>query len=428
MQESPQTTRIVSTAHKRLRTIPALLALFIFSAGGATAVIVDKAILHPHTVSASESDDIPSSIREAWIAIHRWYVDCQAIDDRKLADGTIAGMLKAVGDEGHTRYLNAGELARYRAGLSGDYVGVGIQLAERDKRIVVVTPIDLSPAQRAGIHSGDILIRINGQETKNRLLDQVLEQIRGPEGSSINMDFERPGKSNFFSAKLKRERLQLNSVSWTMLPGKLAHIRLSQFSYGAANEVSQAIEKAEASGAEGIVFDLRNNPGGLISEAIGVSSDFLPEGAPVFVSQLQDGSQITHRAYLNESRTKLPVAVLVNQGTASSSEIIAGALKDNGRAKIIGEKTFGTGTLLNQFGLSNGGAALIGTEFWLTPGKKPIRGQGIVPDISVGLAIGQAYMPGSTTATESDIRQDSQLLRAISALNDHPAPETYASK
>jgi carboxyl-terminal processing protease len=387
--------------------------------------MVDKVIFHPQMVSANGGSDLPSSIKEAWIMLHQWYVDGKAIDDCKIVDGIISGMLKAVGDEGHTRYLNSAQLARYQSGLAGEYVGIGIELAERNKQIVIVASMDQSPAQKAGIHAGDILIGVNGHDVQNQTLEQIVDLVRGPEGSSVDLCYEKPGRSDRFNIKLKRESVQTRSVVWTMLPGNIADIRLNQFAYGSADQVGEAVKRIQAAGASAIVFDLRNNPGGLVSEAVGVSSIFLPENAPVFVSQFQDGHQKINRAYYDENSTSIPVVILVNQRTASSSEIVAGALQDNKRAKIVGEKTYGTGTLLNQFRLSNGGAVLIGTEFWLTPSKKPIRGQGVMPDFPIKLETGKEFIPGAPTAAENDIQGDAQLLQALRMVHHNFKPEPY---
>lgn len=386
--------------------------VFVFSAGAASSVFFDR-ILHPPVVKAQEIRDVPDSVREAWSMIHDFYVDPEALNDRKITDLTIAGMLQAVGDEGHTRYIPREELMRFQTDTTGEYVGIGIQIEERNNRFVIQVPLEASPAKRAGLESGDILVRINDRQTQGQSLPNLIQQFRGREGSCIKLTCQRPGKSGPFDVTLKRTRVKLNPVSWTLLPGNIAQIRLSQFSWGAGDQVGSAIRKAEKAGATGIIFDLRDNPGGLVEEAVNVASHFLPANAPVFTSQFQNKHKVVHYSYHSNTRTSLPIEILVNRGTASAAEIVAAAVHDEGRGRIIGERTFGTGTLTHEFGLSNGGALLIGTELWLAPSGKPIRGQGISPDFTIAAPPGHEYVPGSAAADQTDIRNDPQLLGAM---------------
>ncbi|MBX6343089.1 MAG: S41 family peptidase, partial [Thermomicrobiaceae bacterium] len=332
------------------RTLLAVIGTVgIFTGGLGAGVVVDQTVFHPATVTADAPSTLPKTIGEAWSLVHDRYVDQSAINDDKMTQGAISGMLDAIGDEGHTRYLTKEQLAEHEDSLSGSYVGVGMQVEERNDQVVVVAPIDGSPAEQAGVRAGDVLVQVNGQSVEGMPLDQVIQMVRGPEGSTVNLVFQRPGQDQPISLTLTRKRLEVSAVDWVMLPGpaKIADIRISQFSHGASDQLAKAIRDAQAAGATGIVLDLRNNPGGLVDEAIGVASQFLPSDAPVFISQVRSGQQTVHRADANVARTDLPLVVLVNQGSASASEIVSGALQENGRAKIVGEKTFGTGTVLS---------------------------------------------------------------------------------
>ncbi|MGE3845194.1 MAG: S41 family peptidase [Vicinamibacterales bacterium] len=409
---------------RMFRTFAMVLAILLIFGGGVTAgLIVDQAAMEPKPASAIGTDDVPSAFAEAWALVHDRYVDTAAIDDQKLTSGAISGMLDTLGDDGHTRYLDAEQVTQHGESLSGTFVGVGIQVEERDGRIVVVTPLDDSPAQKAGVKPGDVVTTVDGQTIEGQPIEDIVSKIRGPEGSTVNLTFERAGESAPIQLTLQRARLQVTIVSWVMLPGQIADIRLSQFASGATEQVGQAIQAAEAAGATGIVFDLRNNPGGYVHEAIGVASLFLPEGSPVFQTEVRGGDRTTQRTGPSDVRTNLPLVVLVNEGSASASEIVAGALKENGRAKLVGTTTFGTGTLLNQFGLSDGSAILLGTELWLTPNGNLIRGNGIDPDETVTLAaVENQFAPSQSALEAGQWEQDSQLRRGVGVLRGEPSP------
>lgn len=389
-------------------------AIMIFTLGLTTGFVLDDLMPAASSVQAQAVSEVPSSFFEAWTLIHDRYVDVQAIDDQKLVGGAISGMLGTLGDDGHTRYLNPEQVQQHIEGLSGNFIGVGIQVEERDGRITVVAPLDNSPAQQAGIQSGDVLTQINGQEVTGLTIEAIVDQIRGPEGTTVSLTFERPSTGETQSYTLERVRLDVQSVSWSMLPDKVAVIRIRQFSSGTSDQLQSALQAIQQQGAEEIVLDLRNNPGGLVDEAIKVASPFLPEESPVFITQERDGHQTIYSSEPMEVRTSLPLAVLVNEGSASSAEIVAGALKENGRAVVIGQPTFGTGTLLNQFPLSDGSALLLGTELWLTPSGQMIRENGIQPDILVTMGADDAqFLPSGRQATRADIKKDAQLQRAI---------------
>jgi carboxyl-terminal processing protease len=398
-----------------------LAVVLIFTAGAGAGLVVDQTLLQPTPASAVASNDAPSAFKEAWALVHDRYVDTKAIDDQKLLAAAISGMLDTLGDDGHTRYLDPSQVAQHTESLSGTFVGVGIQVEERDNRIVVVTPLDNSPAQRAGVKPGDVLIQVNGESVDGQPVDTAVSKIRGPEGSTVDLTFERPGESAPLTFTLERTKLEVTTATWTMLPNQIADIRLSQFSSGASDQLARAINAAQAAGATSIMLDLRNNPGGYVDEAIDVASLFLPDGAPVFRTQVRDGSQTIHRAQASPTNTTLPMVVLVNKGTASAAEIVAGALKEDGRAKVLGETTFGTGTLLNQFALSDGSAILLGTELWLTPNGNLIRGQGIIPSTPVSLtSVNNKFVPSRNTLDPAAWQQDSQVSRAASLLRGDP--------
>ena len=410
----------------RRGAVAVIAVIIIFASGLLLGGAVERVAFEPGNATALESATFPPAIQEAWTLIHDHYVDSAAIDDQKLTSAAITGMLGTLGDEGHTRYLSPEEVAAHQESLSGSYVGVGIQVEQRDGKIVVVAPLDGSPAQRAGIRSGDVLLRVNGQDVSGMELDPVIGLIRGPSGTAVSLTFSRPGEASPIEVTLVRTEIKVSAAVWALLPGtSVADIRLRQFSSGAAAELRTAVQQAEEAGATAIVLDLRNNPGGLVDEAIAVASLFLPPDTPVFISQVRGGEQVVHYTQAADDRTNLPLTVLINQGTASAAEIVAGALQENGRATLVGETTFGTGTVLNQFGLSDGSAILLGTELWLTPDGDQIRDRGIVPDARV--ATTTTFAPSTSDHAPAAMPDDAQLQYALRVLRGDPLPNAPAT-
>lgn len=395
--------------------IVAMLALFVI--GLSLGVIIERPLSPFGSQVTNTESGAPESVDQAWSIIHEHYVDEESIDGQEMTAGAVKGMLNTLGDQGHTRYLTAEEVKQNQQSLSGNYVGVGIQIEQRDNKIMVVAPIDGSSAQRAGIEAGDILTKVNGRSTEGLSIDDVVQAVRGPEGTTVDLVFERPGQPAPIAVTLERTKLDVKSVQWTMLSDQIADIRISQFARGTSDELAVAIREAQEAGAKGIVLDLRNDPGGLLTEATDTASVFLEPDNPIFISQMRNGDRTTYRATDGDIRTELPVAVLVDKGTASAAEIVSGALQDNQRATIIGQPTFGTGTVLKQYPLSDGSAILLGTELWLTPDGQEIRGQGIKPDIEVALPDGVSpYLPVHGHDSPEAVQRDAQLQKALEVL------------
>jgi carboxyl-terminal processing protease len=248
----------------------------------------------------------------------------------------------------------------------------------------------------------------------------VLKKIRGPAGTQVTLTIADPQTGDLRDVTITRAKILIHSVTWQMLPGTtIAHIRVSQFSKGMTVDLTKAIKDAKAQGATGIILDLRNNPGGLLDEAESGASQFLKDGN-VLLTQDSKGKQTPVPVQPGGADTDLPLVVLINSGTASAAEITAGAIQDAGRAKLIGETTFGTGTVLNEFNLSDGSSLLLATEQWLTPKGRVIWHQGIVPDDEIKLASGVRLLFPSQekglTADQLNATDDAQLLAAIKLL------------
>lgn len=414
----------------RLASI-ALVGLFIFSglfAAFAGGMVFERAISGPPSETApvgQSNNAAPETFDRAWQIVTEHYVDESAIDEERMLSGAIEGMLDTLGDQGHTRYLTAEETALDRESSQGSYVGIGVLVEATDENeYMVVTPFEGSPAFEAGVQPGDIIVAVDGREVADQTLQEVISQIRGEEGTTVVVTFHRPSANERITHTLTRSRITVSSVSWTMLPDNIALLRLAQFTSGSGDDLARALREAQEAGAQGVVLDLRHNPGGYIREAMQVASMFVPDGAVVYISETRDGGRVEHHAERGDVHIgETPFVVLINQGSASSSEIVSGAIKDAGVSTLIGEVTVGTGTVLNQFELGDGSTIWLGVELWLTPDGDMIRDHGIRPDVLVSLEEGQtpfSVHPYENGEVPEDLN-DNQLEYAIKVLQNGEA-------
>lgn len=362
----------------------------------------------------------PENIGLLWEALalaREHYVDPSALDDTNLTYGAIRGLIEGLGDTSHSVFLTPEELAADRDALNGRLIGIGAFLGERDGQPIIVSVVPGGPAERAGLGAGDVIEAVDGQATDRLPTDEIADLIRGDEGTEVTVTVVHPGASQPVDVTAVRERITIEPVSWTIVPGTtIAQIKLLSFSSGSAAALGEAVSEALTQGATGIVMDLRGNPGGLVNEATDVASHFLTEGV-VYLRQDRSGDRAPVEVKPGAIAPDVPLVVLVDEGSASSSEILSGALQDNDRAQIVGVQTFGTGTVLNTFELSDGSAVRLGVERWLTPGGNLIFQQGITPDVIVELADDATALTPSEigTLTPEQLAQsaDAQLLQAL---------------
>lgn len=378
----------------------------------------------PTAPASGESFDL---ISQAWQILHTQYVGADELNDRTLAYGAIEGLTQAVGDTGHTRFLTPEERARTNEELSGEYVGIGVRIdAASDGRPLVVAVFADSPAEAADIVPGDIIVSVDGRQTDGHDLDEVSGWVRGEEGSSVTVVVRHGPDGPDRELTIKRAKVTVEQVSWAMVPGTTtALLRLEEFSHGAADAVKAALGEIRAAGATRVVLDLRGNPGGYVDEAVGVASQFLSSGV-VYVERNAAGDETTHGVSPDGAATDLPLAVLIDGGTASSSEIVSGALQDARRAELIGDKTFGTGTVLGEFELGDGSSLRVGTVEWLTPSGHRIWHEGIVPDVTVARPDDvRPILPDdvrSMSAAQARDVADPQLARALEVVASAATP------
>jgi carboxyl-terminal processing protease len=357
---------------------------------------------------------------EALDTVRDDYVDREAIDPEKQTYGAIEGMLDTLGDEGHTRFLTPEEREQNRRSLSGTYVGIGVTLESEEDEVVVASPIEGSPADKAGVESGDVVVAINGESVRGEDLSEVTEKVRGPEGTQVELTVLRDGEERVFD--LKRAEIETPVASWALIPSSdVAHVHLTSFSNESAEKLREVFEEARTAGARRFILDLRNNAGGNLDEAIKMAGYFLESGSVVYIREDASGEREEIEAEGGAEFADAPIALLVNEGTASSSEILAGALRDNDRASVVGETTFGTGTVLSEFVLRDGSAILLGVAEWLTPDGDSIRETGVVPDFKVPLEEdAEPLTPDEVRnlSREKILERDAQLRRAFEILRD----------
>ena len=318
-------------------------------------------------------------------------------------------------DDPYTRFLDPKEFKEMQIDTSGELTGVGIQITlDKDtKEILVVSPIEGTPASRAGVQPKDVIVSIDGKSTKGMTTEDAVKLIRGQEGSQVTLGLRRKGE--VVTVPLKRARIAINAVESrlnTAADGKkVGYIRLKQFNANAAREMRAAIRELEKEGAQGYVLDLRSNPGGLLEASIDIARQWLDEGT-IVSTKTRDGIQDVRRATGN-ALTSSPVVVLVNEGSASASEILSGALQDNKRAVLVGQKTFGKGLVQSVRGLSDGSGLTVTIAKYLTPKGTDIHKNGIRPDVDVKLSDQEIQ---SLTVEQLGTGKDSQYRAAETTL------------
>lgn len=340
-------------------------------------------------------------VEEAWQVIINDYVDSDEIDLERLSQGAIEGMIKAL-DDPYSAYFDAEQYELSQYSLQGSFGGVGIEVTvDEEGELVVVAPIVGTPAQRAGIMPGDRILAIDGEKTEGMHFIKAVLKIRGEPGTQVTLRVLHEGEDVPQDYVITREEIDAASVLPKMLPGNIAHIEVGHFTSRTGSEMTSALEDIIADDVSGIILDLRDNPGGVLKAAVAVASQFLEEGIVVYVID-GEGNEEEWRVEEGGLATKLPLVVLVNSNSASSSEVVAGALQDHMRGIVIGTQTLGKGTVNHFRELSDGSAIYITSARWYTPNRQQIEGQGITPDEIIEI-------------TEDDLARgyDPQLERAI---------------
>lgn len=412
---------------KSLKVAIVAIGLFIITSGAFGLGLIfggSGSLLGPSIVRAQDQPEQFDVFWQVWQIAHRNFIDKDVLDPTRLTYGAINGLIQSLGDEGHTRFLTPEEVKQQRTNISGKFFGIGAQVGLEDGLPVIVAPFDGSPADEAGIQAGDIIIEVDGTDVTGLSLNETIAMIRGERGTEVVLTVFRPELSESLEISIVRDEIKVPAASWDMIPGTdVALIRLSQFSANLDDNLVESIKEAEAAGATKLIVDVRNNPGGLLEQAIRVTSEFLTEGN-VLIQEDADGSREPFPVRAGGIAPEIPIMVLINHGTASSSEIFAGAIQDHERGTVIGETSFGTGTVLRPFELRDGSALLLGTSQWLTADGRLIRKQGIEPDVVVEVPIGTDLIsPGDLeelSVPELLASGDTQVLKALELLESLP--------
>lgn len=320
---------------------------------------------------------------QAWTLVHQNYVD-QPVDNTKLVQGAITGMMNALGDP-HTGYSTPLETTDLNNSLQGAFDGIGAYVDTKGAYLTITATIPGYPAAKAGLQSGDQIIAVNGEDVTGMDPDIVrLTKVMGPAGTSVQLTIQRTGVDKPLEFTITREHIVIPFVTSKMLANNIAYIQITQFGETAASDFHTQLSQLMAQNPAGLVLDLRNNPGGYLTAAIAIASEFIDHG--VIVSEKNsDGSKTPYNAAPGGLATSIPMVVLVNGNSASASEIVSGAIQDDGRGKLVGELTYGKGSVQEYFPLNDGGLARITVAKWLTPNGRTIDKIGLTPDQVVAL-------------------------------------------
>ncbi len=427
----------------KIKTSTLRAAAFVLIAGivgyyiGVNKVNLDWKNYHPSlTVTGKEPPSANQNLdmTKFWAVFDKVqtdFYDKKAIDPQKMLDGAITGMVNSL-DDPYTMYLPPTQNDNFKQVMSGQFSGVGAELGLQDKQVIVVAPIDGSPAQKAGIKAGDAILKVNDEATQGWTLDQTVNKIRGPKGTQVTLSIVHKNDKDLKKITITRDTITVKSVTSYVKPvdqidaiqpnkkpsvtpgdknaptptptsdpnmitkngNKVAYIRLSQFGDNTNQEWlsmsnSLALQMQKDPSIKGIVLDLRNNPGGYVTDAVFIASEFLPVGTPIVTEDMGDKGKDTLSVKRNGLLLNVPLVVLINKGSASAAEIVAGSLRDAGRARLVGEQSFGKGTMQNAEDLGQGAGIHVTIARWLTPkgtwvgnGK---NGTGLTPDDVVAL-------------------------------------------
>jgi carboxyl-terminal processing protease len=357
---------------------------------------------------------------EAWHLVQDRFVDRGKVQPVRMTQGAIDGMLASLGDTGHTSYLTPEEVKELENNLKGELEGIGASMTVRDRRPTIMQTMPGSPARAAGLKPGDVLLEVDGKTVQSLSLQRIVEMVRGKAGTVVHIRILRKGETQPRDLDITRAKVEIPDVSWHHLPGEpIAHLAIHSFGSKADAQLRQALTEIRQQEVKGILLDVRGNPGGLKDQAVAVTSEFL-SGGNVFLEQDARGRRKPVPVQEGGVAQDLPLCLLIDEGTASSAEILAGAIQDHQRGQLVGSRTFGTGTVLEQFALSDGSAVLLAVSEWFTPNGRQIWHQGITPDVEVPLPEGASVL---MPEEEEDLHaaalaksSDAQLLKALDIL------------
>ena len=384
--------------------------------------------LLPASQRAAASASAHRLLDEVENRIRREYVD--KVPDRAFDEAAVKGIL--AGLDPHSAFLDAEQYDEMRATTTGSYSGVGIEVSADDRRVVVVTPIEGSPAARAGVHAGDAILAVDGRPVTADRLEETIARMRGAAGTRVRLAIGRTGEPEPLLFTLERGEVHVHTVRAEPLPGEYGYVRITQFSDSTPDDLVTALSdlmqhdlKASRHALRGLVLDLRGNPGGVLESAVSVADTFLDEGLIVRAEGRTPESRFEMAATRGDALQGQPLVVLVDGGSASGSEIVAGALRDHGRATLMGERTFGKGSVQTVIPLRDGQALKLTTSRYFTPSGVSIHERGLDPDIVIGKLADDERAP--VAARPVPPMQDAAVLTALQYLRDRGLGTHYAA-
>lgn len=331
----------------------------------------------------------------------------EEVDDKTLIDNAVRGMLSGL--DPHSAYLDTSAYSELQVGTSGEFGGLGIEVGMEDGFVKVIAPIDETPAQAAGVEAGDLIVRLDDTPVKGLTLKEAVDIMRGKPGTDITLTIVREGQSAPIKTTITRAIIKVKSIRAELMDDGYGYVRITQFQASTGDNLSESIKRLQRENGgplKGVILDLRNNPGGVLNAAVDVSDAFLTDGLIVYTEGRTDGSRIEFRATPNDLLDGSPIVVLVNVGSASASEIVAGALQDHKRAIIMGSRTFGKGSVQTILPMNDGTALKLTTARYFTPSGRSIQAEGIEPDIVLENMRLAAVEEGAVTAVkESDLNR-----------------------
>lgn len=340
----------------------------------------------PKDAKSHSKDDLYKQVElfsDAMSVVRSEYVD--EVDSRKAIYGALRGMLSSLDD--FSQFMDQDEYKEITSESRGEFGGIGVEITLKDGILTVISPMSGTPAESAGIKPGDKIVRINGNKTKDLPLNDAVKIMRGEPGTQITLTLWREKEAKVFDISVKRANIKINSIeNASLIEGKIGYIRLVEFQERCARELEAALKKLESEGMDSLILDLRNNPGGLLESAIDVSEKFIPKDQIIVSTKSRNPSQnAVYRSKGVLTHPSWPLIVLVNEGSASASEILAGAIQDNRRGVILGTKTFGKASVQTVIPLRDNSALRLTTAYYFTPSGKSISNHGVIPDVVVDL-------------------------------------------
>lgn len=354
---------------------------------------------------ASESYEELKVFAEVLTQVKKHYVEEVKTND--LVHGAVRGMLKTL--DPHSAYMTPEMYKEMRVETKGEFEGLGIQIGIKDQHVTVIAPIEGTPAHAAGIETGDVILKVDDTPTKDLTLMEAVQRMRGPKGTSVTLTVRREGAPDMLSFTLVRDTIKIRSVRSRLLDDHIGYVRISQFQESTPKDLGKELVKLHDEGSQGLILDLRNNPGGLLSSAVGVSEQFLQPDTLVVSVKGRDGRKDEYRSSPPMDPPEYPMIIMVNQGSASASEIVAAAMQDWGKAVILGKTTFGKGSVQTILPLSDGSGLRLTTAKYYTPRGESIHSVGVKPDIVVEpKPITVDEKPKEETAPEEDASSASE--------------------